>query len=70
MGGKGKPMKNAHAIYWYLYWNFSIENLNEKVRESWLKNNFEDVKFFCKIIAIKVSGINTEDFWNKYIKTN
>lgn len=61
-------MKNAHGMYWYLYWNFSIENLNEKVDLSFRAKNFEDVKFFCKIIAIKVSGISLEDFWNKYIK--
>lgn len=63
-------MKNPHAIYWYLYWNFSIENLNEKVDESYRAKDFEQVKFYCKIIALKVSGIGLEDFWNKYVKIN
>ncbi len=61
-------MKDAHAMYWYLYWDFSIKNLNEKVDLSFRANNFEDVKFFCKIIAIKVSGINVEDFWDRHIR--
>jgi len=60
-------MKEAHAIYWYLWWDFSINDLNKKVGDAYGKLDFEQVKFYCKIIAVKHLGLSSNDFWNKYV---
>ena len=60
-------MKNSHAIYWYLFWGYSIESLNDKVTEAWRKRDFEEVKFFCKVIAMKQMDLPLDSFWNKYV---
>jgi hypothetical protein len=61
-------MKDAHKIYWFLFWGLSIDYSNQKVDEAFRVGNFDEVTFYCKCIAIKDSGISLEDFWTKYIK--
>ena len=58
-------MKNAHQIYWWLYWDISFNHLNKLL----LKNiqDQDQVDVFCKVIALKSMDINLEWFWNKYV---
>jgi len=60
-------MKDAHAIYWYLYWHFTTDFLNEMVRLAVLKGDSEKVEFYCKIIALQSMGMNPERFWKLYV---
>lgn len=56
-------MENAHAIHWYLFWNNSIEFLNDLVTEAFKQGNFDRVKILCKVIALKSMGMTAEEFW-------
>ncbi len=58
-------MENAHAIHWYLFWEHSIEFLNDLVTESFNLRNFDRVKILCKVIALKSMGMTAEEFWIK-----
>lgn len=58
---------DARSIYWVLFWNVSIEKLNELVTLNMRQGNFERVKYYCKIIALKSMKIDLEEFWNREV---
>lgn len=58
-------MKNASAIYWYLFWDITIETLNEKVTEAFRAKNWFQVEFFCKVIALRSMKMDKDKFWEK-----
>jgi len=60
-------MKDAHAIYYYLFWHLSIDFLNDLVAAADREGNFEKVEFYCKIIALQSMGMDPERFWKLYV---
>lgn len=60
-------MKNASAIYWWLFWDHSIDTLNEKVEEARKQRKPELVEFFCKVIALRSMKMDKDKFWSREV---
>lgn len=60
-------MKDASGIYWYLFWNFDLETLNKKVDEAYRKQDWQQVEFFCKVIALRSMKMDKDKFWEREV---
>ena len=61
-------MKNPDAIYWILFWNLSVNAINEIIYKAMMNNDFEKAKLYCKALVFKIADISPESFYNKYCK--
>lgn len=60
-------MKRVSEIYWWLFWNFDLNTLNDKVDEAYRKKDWEQVEFFCKVIALRVMKMDKDRFWEREV---
>ena len=60
-------MQQAQAIYWYLFWEHSIDFLNDLVTEAYRKGDWKQVEFYCKVIALRQMKIDKDKFWEKEV---
>ena len=61
-------MKNPDSIYWILFWDLSVDTINEIIYKAMMNNDFEKAKLYCKAIVFKTADISPESSYNKYCK--